>query len=200
MRRPSSPVQVLFFTLLASPAVLSLNTGVAAAQAPAPAVDCNACRTYPSSCKVIDTCIKSCRMAPFQAYNCYKAGYLNKDKCSQLFPDCAKTEKCDGCNAFPTLCGKVDVCLKECNVAAVQAQNCFQSGKIDEAKCKQLYPQCKGDDPKCASCRSFPTICGTIDKCIKECNVAAVQAQNCFQSGRIDEAKCKQLYPQCQKK
>ena len=67
----------------------------------------------------------------------------------------AKTEKCDGCNAFPTLCWKTRYLHKECNVSAFQAQNCFQSGKIDEAKCKQVYPQCQAADPKCAACRGY---------------------------------------------
>lgn len=193
---PSSVPKLVLLALLACAAVIPLSAGPAAAQA----VDCTSCKTYPGLCKTIDTCIKSCKVAPFQAFNCYKNGTITKDRCTQLFPDCAKTEKCEGCNAFPTLCGKVDICVKECNVAAFQAQNCFQGGKIDEAKCKQIYPQCQGADPKCAACRSYPGLCGVIDKCVSECKVAPVQAQNCFQGGKINEAKCKQIYPQCQKK
>lgn len=196
MPRPCSVLPLLRLVALACLLAVPLSPGRAQAQA----VDCSSCKTYPALCKNIDICIKSCRVAPFQAFNCYKNGSINKDKCTQLFPDCPKTEKCEGCAAFPSLCGKLDVCVKECNIAAFQAQNCFQSGKIDEAKCKQVYPQCVAADPKCAACRSYPGLCGTIDKCIKECNVAQVQAQNCFQGGKLDEARCKQLYPQCQKK
>ncbi len=195
---PTSMPRALPLWILACALFFGLSAREARAQAPAP--DCSACRSYPGLCKTIDTCIKSCKVAPFQAYNCYKNGTINKERCTQLFPECAKTETCDGCSAFPTLCGKLDICLKQCNVAASQAQNCFQSGKIDEAKCKQVYPQCQAADPKCAACRSYPGLCGTIEQCIKSCNVAPFQAQNCAQAGKLDMAKCKQLYPQCQPK
>src|SRR4051812_16059290 len=93
----------------------------------------------------------------------------------------AEAQDCGGCNAFPTLCGKIDVCVKSCNVAAVQAQNCYQAKKVSLDQCKAVYPSCKGDDPACAACRSYPSECKTIDVCIAKCNVAPVQAKNCFE-------------------
>src|SRR5258706_548877 len=108
-----------------------------------------------------------------------------------------RAQDCSKCGGFPSICSDIDNCLHKCNVAPVQAQNCYQAGKIDLNHCKALYPQCKGDDPACASCRSYPCECKTIDTCIQKCNVAPVQAQNCYQAKYINLDQCKKLYPQC---
>src|SRR6266851_1621755 len=104
---------------------------------------------------------------------------------STLWTSAALAQDCSKCGGFPTICTDIDNCLKKCNVAPVQAQNCYQAGKIDINHCKTLYPQCKGDDPACAGCRSYPGECKTIDMCIQKCNVAPVQAKNCYEAKYI---------------
>jgi hypothetical protein len=156
---------------------------------------CAACRSYPSECRTIDKCIQHCNVAPVQAKNCYEAKLISLEQCNTLYNKCV--DPCDGCNGFPSECAKIDTCVQKCNVAPVQAQNCFQAGKIELSHCKALYPQCKGDDPACASCRSYPSECRSIDTCIHKCNVAPVQAQNCYQARYINLDQCKRLYPAC---
>lgn len=174
---------------------LALSTMLLLFAATSGAADCSACKSYPGLCGKIDTCVKECNVSPFQAKNCYKAGKITKDHCDKLYNKCE--DPCEDCQGFPTMCGKAEFCIKNCNVSSFQAQNCFQAGKMSEATCKSLYPGCKPADPKCNECRSYPGLCGSIDKCVKECNVSPFQAQNCMKAGKIDLGKCKSLYPEC---
>src|SRR5207249_1512648 len=57
----------------------------------------------------------------------------------------AGAQDCSKCRGFPTLCQDVQTCVRQCNVAPVQAQNCYQAARISLEQCKALYPQCKGD-------------------------------------------------------
>lgn len=178
--------------------IVSVLVVLFAFAAPALAQDCAKCRTYPGECSQIDFCVKSCNVAPFQARNCYKAGYITLAACQKI-PNSQCVDYCldNNCNSYPSMCKNAAGCIKNCNIAPFQAQNCFQGGLISQAECKAIYPACVQRDLKCDPCRSYPGECNQIDFCIKSCNVAPFQAQNCYQNKSISLAQCKALYPAC---
>ena len=163
-----------------------------------PAVDCKACHSYPGLCGQIDTCVKSCNLSPFQAKNCFEAKKITKEHCDKLYPKCI--DFCgDQCEKFPTVCGQLDKCVAECKTSKITAEQCFQKplSRISLEKCKSIYPACKERDSKCVPCMSYPGLCGEVGRCVKECNLAPFQAQNCFQAHKISKEQCTAIYPAC---
>jgi len=83
------------------------------------------CMKYPPLCKNLDSCIKECKISPFQAQNCYQDNYITKAQCLALYSSCQDADpKCAPCKSYPGLCKVIDMCISQCNLAPIQKQNC----------------------------------------------------------------------------
>ncbi len=165
------------------------------------AADCSKCNAYPPLCGDIENCVKNCNLSNFQAFNCYHGGLISLAECQKVYDLCVDGPPCLGCGGYPQACSKIATCVKSCNMAPFQAQNCMMDGHISLDDCKKIYPACvrTDHDVQCKKdCGAYPPLCSQIDHCVKDCNLSAFQAQNCYRGGMIPLDKCKQIYPACQ--